>query len=146
MDPLSAFASAIAVVQLADRIAELCKAYITGVKDAPADLRAILIEVGSLKCVLEVIELLDPSKGGSSNFTTLARLNSPIQGCREALESLEAMFPAPSETPNSGKRQRIELSLARLAWPFKREKALKLLEELGRHKATISLGLTTEAV
>jgi hypothetical protein len=145
MDPFSAFASAIAVVQLADRIAELCKAYITGVKDAPADLRAILIEVGSLKCVLEVIELLDPSKGSSSNVTILAKLNSPLQGCRGALESLEAVFPTPSETPNSGKRQRIELSLARLAWPFKREKALKLLEELGRHKATISLGLTTEA-
>ena len=83
MDPLSAFSSAIAVVQLADRIAELCKAYITGVKDAPADLRAILIEVGSLKCVLEVIELLDPSKGGSSHVTILAKLNSPLQGCRE---------------------------------------------------------------
>jgi hypothetical protein len=145
MDPLSAFASAIAVVQLVDRIAELCKAYITGVKDAPADLRAILIEVGSLKCVLEVIELLDPSKGGSSNVTILAKLNSPLQGCRGALESLEAMLPTPSETPSSGKRQRIRLSLAKLAWPFKREKALKLLEELGRHKATISLGLTTEA-
>jgi hypothetical protein len=61
MDPLSAASSVIAVVQIADRIIDLCRAYITGVKDAPAELRAILIEVGSVKCVLEVIELLDTS-------------------------------------------------------------------------------------
>jgi len=44
MDLLSAAASIIAVVQIADRIVALCKAYITGVNDAPTELRAILIE------------------------------------------------------------------------------------------------------
>jgi hypothetical protein len=148
MEPLSAAASVIAVVQIADRVIDICRAYITGVHDAPADLRAILIEVGSIKCVLEVIELLNsPCEGelAGHSVAILEKLRSPLEGCKDALKCLEALFPSPSETPVKGKRQRLALSLASLAWPFKREKALKLLEEIGRHKSTISLGLTTEA-
>jgi hypothetical protein len=148
MDPLSAAASVIAVVQIADRIIDLCKAYITGVKDAPVDLRAILIEVGSVKCVLEVIELLDSTGNGVSTIhgvEILEKLRSPLEGCKEALNALEALFPPPSQTPVKGKRKRFALSLTTLAWPFKRDKAFKFLEEIGRHKSTIALGLTTEA-
>ena len=147
MDPLSAAASVIAVVQIADRIIDMCKAYIMGVKDAPADLRAILIEVGSVKCVLEVIELLDTSGGAQSmvhGVEILEKLRGPLVGCKEALNSLENLFPPQSAGPVKGKRKRLSLSLATLAWPFKSHKALKLLEEIGRHKSTIALGLTTE--
>jgi hypothetical protein len=42
MDPLSLAASVIAIIQLADRIISVCKDYVTTVKDAPNDLRAIL--------------------------------------------------------------------------------------------------------
>jgi hypothetical protein len=146
MDPFSAVASAIAVVQIADRIIALCKAYITGVNDAPADLKAILIEVGSVKCVLEVIELLDPSRGGGDSVEILKRLQTPLEGCKEALKSLEALFPPQSALSAKRKRKKLSLSLTSLAWPFKRDKALKLLEEIGRYKSTMSLSLTTEAV
>jgi hypothetical protein len=148
MDPLSAAASVIAVVQIADRIIDLCRAYITGVKDAPAELRAILIEVGSVKCVLEVIELLDTSGEAEVTFQgvkILEKLQGPLEGCKEALNALEGLFPRQSESAATGKRKRLALSLTTLAWPFKREKALKFLEEIGRHKSTIALGLTTEA-
>ncbi|PMD59680.1 uncharacterized protein K444DRAFT_529781, partial [Hyaloscypha bicolor E] len=148
MDPLSAAASVIAVVQIADRIIDLCRAYITGVKDAPAELRAILIEVGSVKCVLEVIELLDTSGEAEIAFQgveILEKLQGPLEGCKEALNSLEGLFPPQSENAATRKRKRLAISLTTLAWPFKREKAFKLLEEIGRHKSTIALGLTTEA-
>jgi len=144
MEPLSAVASAIAVVQVADRVISVCKAYITGVHDAPIELRAVLIEVGSLKCVLEVLELSVPSPQIPSQIGILEKLIGPINGSGEALRQLEALFPQP-DIPVRGKRKRLGLSLASLAWPFKRDKAFKLLEEIGRHKATISLGLTTEA-
>jgi hypothetical protein len=65
MDPISTVASVIAPVQVVDRIISLCKAYITGVYNAPADLRAILIKVGSIKYILEVIELLGLPKPSS---------------------------------------------------------------------------------
>ncbi|KAE8443901.1 hypothetical protein EG329_001211, partial [Mollisiaceae sp. DMI_Dod_QoI] len=147
MDPFSAVASAIAVVQIADRIITLCKDYITGVHDAPADLRAILIEVGSVKCVLEVIELLKPSSGENDKVEILEKLRSPIEGCQEALKSLEALFPSQqsSTTRSRKKKQKVTLCLATLAWPFKRDKASKLLEEIGRHKSTIALGLAADS-
>lgn len=46
-------AASIAVVQIADRVLTLCKAYIDGVRDAPDDFRLILIEVSSLKPILK---------------------------------------------------------------------------------------------
>jgi hypothetical protein len=98
MDPLSAAASVIAVVQIADRIIDLCRAYITGVKDAPAELRAILIAVGSVKCVLEVIELLDTSGEAEVTFQgvkILEKLQGPLAGCKEALNALEGSVSAP---------------------------------------------------
>lgn len=58
MEVVGAAASVVAVIHIADRILDVCRVYITGVHDAPADLRAILIEVSCVKCVLEVIELL----------------------------------------------------------------------------------------
>jgi hypothetical protein len=103
-----------------------------------------LIEVGSLKCVLEVLELSVPSPQIPSQIGILEKLNRPINGSGEALREIEALFPQP-DFPPKGKREKFVLSLASLAWPFKRDKAIKLLEEIGRHKATISLGLTTEA-
>ena len=149
MDVLSAVSSVVAVVQIADRVISLCKTYLTGVQDAPIDLRAILIEVGSVKCVLETLDLLASSQNNNDALVVLQSLNKrpdgPLEGCREALKGLEALFPPQAQSPVQGKRQRIALSLASLAWPFKRDRACKLLDEIARHKATISLGLTTEA-
>ena len=57
MEVVAAVASIVAIVQIAESIISTCKAYIRDVKDAPSDFRTILIEVGSLKCVLEALEL-----------------------------------------------------------------------------------------
>jgi hypothetical protein len=101
MEPLSAASSVIAVVQIADRIIDLCKAYITGVIDAPADLRSILIEVGS------VIELLEsPGEESASHVVEiLEKLQKPLAGCKEAMKKLEGLFPPQSESPVKGRRK-----------------------------------------
>jgi hypothetical protein len=108
MDPLSAAASVIAMVQIADKIIDLCRAYTTGVKDAPAELRAILIEVRSVKCVLKVIELLDTSGEAETAFQgveILEKLQGPLEGYKEALNSLKGLFPPQSESVATGKRK-----------------------------------------
>ena len=145
MDTVSAVASAIAIYQIADRVIDLCRAYIKGVRDAPSDLRAIIIEVGGLKSVLEVIELLDESHGAEDNIKILEKLQCPLEECREALKGLEALISFQTASRAQGKRQKIAISLANLAWPSKKDRALKILQEIGRYKSTISLGLTTEA-
>ena len=69
MDPLSLTAGVIAIIQLADRIISVCRDYVTTVKDAPNDLRTIFIEVGSVKCVFELLELVIP-RGDNDNIIT----------------------------------------------------------------------------
>jgi hypothetical protein len=103
-----------------------------------------LIEVGSVKCVLEVIELLDTSVTGEDKVEIWGNLRGPLEGCKAALLSLEGLFPPQGVLPAKGKRERVALSLTNLAWPFKRDRALKLMEEIGRHKSTIAIGFTAE--
>jgi len=91
------------------------------------------------------MELLDPSPECGESIELLGKLQVPLEGCKQALKALEDLFPPQSTSPVKGKRQRITLSLVTLAWPFKRDKALRLLQEIGRHKSTLSLGLTIEA-
>jgi len=52
-------ASVIAVVQIADRIASVCKSLIETVQDYPRDLRLIFIEIGSLKVIFESLRFLN---------------------------------------------------------------------------------------
>jgi hypothetical protein len=149
MDPVSLTASIIAMIQIADSTISICKRYITTVKDAPRDLRAVMIEVGSVKSVLEVLESLVQG-GGHDAPLILKKLhgsNGPIEGCREALAALDSLFPTAAQFESSnGKRKKILLSLDNLAWPFKESKARKLIEDIGRYKLAISLALTTESV
>jgi hypothetical protein len=149
MDPVSLTASFVAMVQIADSIMSICKGYITSVKDAPRDLRAIMIEVGSVKSVLEVFESLIEGHGHdvSSILQKLKGSSGPLEGCREALAALESLFPTAAQSkPTNSKRKKILLSLENLAWPFKESRARKTLEDLGRYKSAISLALTTESV
>jgi hypothetical protein len=57
MEPLSLTASIIAIIEISKTIASICVAYISNYQDAPKDLRNIIIEVGAIKCVVEVIRL-----------------------------------------------------------------------------------------
>jgi hypothetical protein len=129
----------------------MCRGYVSSVQDAPNDMRIIIIEVGSVKCVVELLQDLNAhnSTGHGDGFIILQKLegpDGPIEGCLQTLKELSSLLPEPAEAPPDGKRRKKSLSLASLMWPFKEGKARKLLERLGRHKATISLALTAETV
>lgn len=144
MDPTSLTASIITIVGLADKIISVCKGYITTVKDAPNDLTNILIEVGSVKCVIEIIQLRNDN---SVIGTKLQSTGGPLEGCKQALIALNKLLEIATDCPvdgKRGKRRKLALSYATLAWPLKEGKAQKLLTDIARHKATISLALTTE--
>jgi hypothetical protein len=149
MEAVAAVASIITIIQIAESIISTCKAYIRDVKDAPSDLRTILIEVGSVKCVLEALELSISSEDDNQEESHLLRKlrggGGPIEGCKEALVELEKLVSSQPQPPPRGKRQRVTLSLAALAWNFKKEKAKRLLEYSSTHKATISLTLAAES-
>jgi hypothetical protein len=147
MDPLSLTASVITIIQLSERIISTCKDYITTIQDAPRDLRAIAIEVGGVKNALELVELLKENHTDATGLLQkLQGPNGPLEGCREALRSLDSLLPVAECNLESGKRRKTLVNLKSLAWPLKKNRVQKILEDIGRYKATISLALTAESV
>jgi hypothetical protein len=145
-------ASVAGIIQLADRIIELCKFYIETARQAPSDLRAILIETSTIKTILENLQFLIAVNSNNISPSLKASLSGedgPIQGYLRAITQLEALFPsvsAPRDKDGLSKRAKIENTMKSLAWPFKESRAKRLLAEMTRYKSMINLALTTESV
>ena len=143
-------ASVIAIIQITDRIIGLCKFYIETARDAPSDLRVILLETSALKTIFENLQfLMACSSEVSATVRSLAGHNGPLKGCSRSISELEKLFPSDCVQgmgKSRGKRRKVKVTLAALAWPLKESKAKKLLDEIMRYKMTISLALTTESM
>ncbi|KAH8894321.1 hypothetical protein GQ53DRAFT_839931 [Thozetella sp. PMI_491] len=132
-------ASIIAVLQISGSLVKTCKQYIEAVRDYPGDLRVILIETSSLMSLLENLQFLE--KYGTLPLPIA--LEGPVQGCRETLSELAELLPAACEREQSApKRRRLAASLA---WPLRQTKARRLLDQLMRHKTSISAAISTES-
>ena len=142
--------SVFTIIQITDRIVGLCKHYITTVKDAPSDLRFILLETSALKVIFENLSFLTECDSGVSNIVSvLASVDGSIEGCLKSVSQLESLFPSDSMQQtgqNKSKKQRVKTTLAALAWPLKKTTARKLLDEISHYKTTITLAFTTESM
>ena len=140
----------IAIIQIADRIISLCKFYVETARDAPSDLRAILIETSTLKTILENLNFLTACDGpDSATAKQISGADGPIEGSFRTVTELEKLFPSDSigtRGRKGSKKRRFNLVLTALAWPLKESKARKLLDEMMRYKATIILALTTNSM
>ena len=147
---LGVVASVVTVVQVTDRIIGACKFYISSVRDAPSDLRAILLEVSALKTVFENLKFLNLCDHSNSPMpNSLCGTDGPIEGCLRSLNELVELFP-PDETHIEGqghlKRRKLKSIMVSLAWPLKETRARKLLGDILRYKSTITLILTTDSL
>jgi Fungal N-terminal domain of STAND proteins len=142
MEPLSAIASVINVVQLADRVLRLCGKYAAAVKDAKDEIGRLAHEVEALRIVLESVD--EMIKDGVRKTLTpeplLEELQGIIENCKADLEDLVVQL-------DSGKERRPMSCLGRraLKWPFKSKDITKIIEALDRYKGTITLALTVAA-
>ena len=147
-ETLAFAASVIAVIQIAERVVDICKFYIETVKDTPSDLRLILVEISTLRPIFENVNFLTSCPNEVSTILgTLSGPNSPIVGCQLSFCKLEKLFgsnTARSNGPNHGKKQKTKATLAALAWPLKQNKARKLLGEISSYKSTITFALTAD--
>ena len=141
--------SVIAILQITDRIIGICKYYIRTARDAPSDLRAILLETSVLKTTFENFQFLMECKGPSTMISSLCGTDGPVDGCRRSIKELESLFPKDPVDVNGqdrSKKRKLKSNLAALAWPLKETKARKLLDDILRYKSTITLALTTESL
>ena len=150
VEAVAVVASLIAVIQITDRIIGVCKLYIGAVRDAPSDLRNILLETSMLKVVFENMKFLaDCNNGASTTFSVLSSEDGPIKGCHHSIAELEKLFPSDCiQVAGQGrsKKRKLKATLATLAWPFKEKKAKKLMEDIMCSKATITLAITSESM
>jgi hypothetical protein len=149
-------ANVITFIQLTDRVIDICKFYIESIRDTPHDVKVILIEVCSLKSILENLKLfllVDPTSV-SEVLASLEATGGTFDGCQEALGKLEKLFPEEliQLFNNSGGSSSVKTNvnhfsklLSALQWPHKKKQADKLLAEIHGYKATISLALSTDS-
>ncbi|KAH6884219.1 hypothetical protein B0T10DRAFT_609019 [Thelonectria olida] len=148
MDPFSITAGIIAFVQMADRVIGLCKQYLETVRDAPSDLRVILIEVSTVKTLLDNVLFLSSCRQSPATLSHLAGKEGPIEGCRRAVFEIEHLLPTNHTTAantSNSIAQLLKPTLTSLAWPTKEAKARKLLAQVSQYKNTINLALTVES-
>jgi hypothetical protein len=151
---LGVVSSAVAVIQIASGVIKLCKLYIKNVKDAPHDLRLILVEITGLKAMLETVQFLVNTDGNSSSnlMKSLGSQDGTLSTCKQLLEDLQKLFPDTS-LPRNGmeppskrrKSEKVKDAWTALAWPLKVSKCKKLLEEIQRQKSTINLAISAES-
>jgi ankyrin repeat domain-containing protein 50 len=129
MDPVSAAASIVAIVQISSAVLGTCYRYINKVKDAPADIFRIISEVGSLQVILDDLNSL--GDGERLPLTTsLAVPGGPVDACLAVLKELEAKL----STALTVKKK--------LLWPFEAKKVDELVGKLQAQKSTINLAVT----
>lgn len=149
-EAIAVVASVVAVIQITDRIANFCRHYLGSVRDAPSDIRLILLETTALNTIFENLRFLNTCKQAdvSKAVRSLAAPNGPIEGCKRAVTELEQLLPTEHtshQTRSWWKKRKAKVTLTSLAWPMKESNARKLLEEIGRCKLTINLALSTDS-
>ena len=153
MEAVAVSASIIAIIQISDRVINCCRFFIQATSDTPSDLRAILVEISTLKCVLETLQFLESCEHASpALWAQLSGHDGPIEECKRSIMDLEKLFPAgrdPTGRSRSGskdrKREVIQKALASLAWPLKAGRAKELLQKIIQQKSLMSLALTAES-
>jgi hypothetical protein len=152
METLAVVASIVAIIQISDRIISACKFYIESTSDTPSDLRTILVEVSTLKSVLETVRFLQNcshAAPASALWKQLSEHDGPVEECRRSIAELEKLFPSdkthPAGSKSDSKRRKLQLLSASLAWPLKTRRAEQLLNVIIQQKTSMILALTAES-
>lgn len=138
MDGLSAAASVIAVIQIAQSVASGLKDYYEGVRDARADISKLYNSIRGLEAILSTIQDLQ-NRGDASLAKSKQSLEAPLRQCELDLTKLRFDLQNSQE-----KLQKFGKVAQSLAWPFKKKDVEKTVEGLERNKSALMLGLGVE--
>jgi len=132
MDPLSAAASVIAVLQLSEAVLGSCYRYVGKVKDAASDINLVIVQIGCLTTILRDLKALtehnDAAPGAAASASSLKGLagdNGPLAVCARSLKEVKSKLPSGPV----GLRQKLQ-------WPFESK---KINDIMGRIMAQIPI-------
>lgn len=140
MEPVSAVASIIGIIQLASKVTTLGYGYIGSVKRASEDVEKLMAEILSLSNVLVALkEFMDHQISSGSESKALQTLDGALRGCTLELERLELNLKS-----LTGMRKRLRRMVGSLQWPFKESETLQIMTHIERHKNIFILALSTD--
>ncbi|KAF1951390.1 hypothetical protein CC80DRAFT_210542 [Byssothecium circinans] len=141
-------AGALTLIEASAKIISRCKHLIETTRDAPKELRHILVEISSLKATLESLQFLFGNENTFSNDPTKrSELGGALSHCHGTVEELanelDGLSIAQDAQPQISKRRILKESLS---WSLKESKVRKLLDATMQHKATMTLALLGDVV
>jgi hypothetical protein len=131
-DPFNVSASIVAFLQLSVTVVK----YLSNVKDAPDDIKYLLVEISSIKGLLSILH--DFTQSGETWLATVQSLNVQngfLEQFRSALERLEEKLASVVG---------LSKAIKALAWPFQKEEVKDILCRIERQKTFFSLVLQND--
>jgi hypothetical protein len=133
MDPLSAPASIIAILQLSSKVV----GYLTDVKDASKERTKCAVEASNLHSLLLNLRFRIEEESGDNTLwytaiRALAIKSGPLDQFKQALETLQ------TKMTNGG---RLKKAGEALIWNFKKEEIAGILDRMERLKSLIEIAL-----
>ncbi|KAK1834395.1 hypothetical protein QBC39DRAFT_26350 [Podospora conica] len=161
MDPLSVIASVTGLLALTIKTAAALESYKMLVKNAPAEIQALVEELGLLTGILSEVEThfrnhpdaLNYGNTDEKNAANLPTIVKTIAGCQthllKAIAALEEYgIIAPEDAASSasapGTKNKVKSMFKRMKYPFDREYIQSLLTVVRDYKATLTLALSLE--
>lgn len=132
MDPLSATASVIAVLQLSSKVV----GYLTDVKNASKERAKCAIEASNLHTLLLNLRFrLEEGNADTPWYTAVRALaveNGPLDQFKQALELLQTKMTDGGRVNNARET---------LLWKFNKEEVASILDRMERLKSTVEIAL-----
>jgi DNA polymerase III delta subunit len=136
MDALSAAASVIAVIQLAQALASGLKDYYEGVRSARAEIQKLYDYLKNLEMLLVTVRNVvhGPEGKQAFNVSQLVSQSGPLGQLHVELQQLARILDVPNR-----RRKLLGKSLQSLTWPLKQKELEKTLAAIESHKSNLLL-------
>lgn len=141
MDPLSISAGIAGLVSTADVVVTRLYKYIKGVKEADKDISALAVEVTGLYGVLNSLHLV-ALRFEDERFDPMMQIHH-LHACYDTLDSLRSLLIKHDPAMAASKR---EAAMKCFQWPLSARRTKDFIEEVGRHKQTLSLATSAQTL
>jgi hypothetical protein len=145
-DPLSIAASVVGLLAVSSKVIFGLTTFASAIKHTPKSLQRVVAEVGAVNCILgEVQKLIAWQSDGERpnnqrlDLIQLDHLVTTLTGCVLVFSELEKHIDD-LVGADSGSKPRIIWE--RISWTRKEDEIGKLMDDLHRHKTSLSLMLT----
>jgi len=140
MDGLSITSGIVGLVSLADMVVRRLVIYVCEVKDAEADIAALLAETSNVLGVLRTLDLL--AKHYSHDEIPYMQTQY-MHACHSTLDRLRLCL---KEADPSTERGSLNVLKKKLRWPMSKPSTEGFIQELERHKSTLNLALSADSL